>query len=79
MPYASLAAIAYNVLVTQPEMEALKIDRTKLWRYVFEVSLRYHLRPFHNLRHAVDVLLATNSLLRMVSLVRRLGPVRMAA
>jgi len=67
VPYESLAALAYNVLVSQPEMEALtKLDRTRLWHFVTEVSRRYHKRPFHNLRHAVDVLLAATSLLRMV-------------
>jgi len=42
VPYESLAALAYNVLVSQPEMEALtKLDRTRLWRFVTEVSRRY--------------------------------------
>ena len=47
-----------QVLVAQPEMEALtKLDRTKLWRFVTEVSRRYHGRPVSHFapRVAIDV------------------------
>ena len=68
VPYAELPALAYCVLTAHPELSApiSKIDHEKLWRYVCEVAARYHERPFHSFRHAVDVLLATSSLLRLV-------------
>lgn len=37
-----------------------------MWRYVSEIAIHYHLRPFHNFRHAVDVVLATSHLMRLV-------------
>ena len=68
VPYADLPALAYSALISHPELSAQisKIDHTKLWRYVCEVASYYHQRPFHSFRHAVDVLLATSTLLRLI-------------
>lgn len=68
VPYADLPAVAYSALTSHPELSApvSKVDHTKLWRYVCEVAAAYHERPFHSFRHAVDVLLATSKLLRLV-------------
>ena len=66
--YSDLPGLAYAALRSHPELSApaSNIDQDKLWRYVCELSARYHPRPFHSFRHAVDVLLATSSLMRMV-------------
>ena len=69
--YENLPTMAYQVIVMHPEVQSSSIDKTKLWRYVHEISRRYHNRPFHNLRHAVDVLLATSSLMRMIQRTHR--------
>eukprot|EP00325_Prymnesiales_sp_UTEX-LB-985_P014541 CAMPEP_0174756576 /NCGR_PEP_ID=MMETSP1094-20130205/106824_1 /TAXON_ID=156173 /ORGANISM="Chrysochromulina brevifilum, Strain UTEX LB 985" /LENGTH=443 /DNA_ID=CAMNT_0015962481 /DNA_START=48 /DNA_END=1379 /DNA_ORIENTATION=+ len=69
IPYNELPAFAYNTLISHPSIsnKALKINRVKLWHYVCEVARHYHERPFHNFRHAVDVLLATITLIRIIS------------
>jgi hypothetical protein len=69
VPYEELPALAYNILIAHPSIsnKDLRIDRVKLWHYVCEVARHYHQRPFHNFRHAVDVLLATVSLIRIIS------------
>ena len=68
---AKLPTLAYQVLCMHAEVASSPaIDKLKLWRYVCEVSKRYHSRPFHNLRHGVDALLAASTLLRMVRAAR---------
>ena len=64
--YPELRELAFQVLSMHAEVNELGIDKLKLWRYVNEVASRYHERPFHNLRHAVDVLLATSCLMRFL-------------
>ena len=64
--YENLPTLAYQAIMMHAEVQSSAIDKTKLWRYVHEISRRYHDRPFHNLRHAVDVLLATSTLMRMI-------------
>jgi len=68
VPDVELPALAYAALVAQPETSARthEVDVTVLWRFVCEVSSFYHPRPFHSFRHAVDVLLTTCCLLRLV-------------
>ena len=68
VPYDDLPAVAYSALTMHAAVSdpANKLDLTKLWRYVCEVATWYHPRPFHNFRHAVDVLLATSTLIRFI-------------
>lgn len=68
VPYEELPAFAYNTIISHPSVakKELKFNRVKLWHYVCEVEHHYHKRPFHNFRHAVDVLLATVSLIRII-------------
>jgi hypothetical protein len=56
IPYTELPAIVFHVLLSHPAISdaASGLDLAKLWRYVGEIAARYHLRPFHNFRHAVD-------------------------
>ena len=66
VPYAELPRLAYAALIMHPALSHSKVDVEKLWRYVCEIARHYHPRPFHNFRHAVDVLLATSSLVRLI-------------
>ena len=63
-----LPQLAFFALTSHPELSApiSQIDKNKLWLFVNEVAARYHVRPFHSFRHAVDVLLAASTLLRTV-------------
>lgn len=66
VPYDQLNVLAHAALYQHLALFD-KLDRKKLWRFVVEVERRYHqTRPFHNFRHAVDVLLATSTLVRLV-------------
>jgi hypothetical protein len=68
LPYSELAPLAYQVLMAHTVIAdpSHKYELKKLWRYTCEIAGLYHQRPFHNFRHAVDVLLATSSLLKGV-------------
>ena len=68
VPYTDLLALAYHALIMHPAIsaESSKFDLKKLWRYICEIASRYHLRPFHNFRHATDVLLGTAHIMRLV-------------
>lgn len=68
VPYAELPALAYRILLSHPSISGpdSKLHLPKLWTYVCSIAPLYHLRPFHNFRHAVDVLLATSTLLSLV-------------
>jgi len=68
VPYDELPGIAYSALMMHPAISdsSSKFDHAKLWRYVCEIAAHYHPRPFHNFRHAVDVVLATSYLIRTV-------------
>ena len=66
VPYDALPSLGYAFLMAHDEISSSKIDKTKLWHFICEVAARYHARPFHNFRHAVDVLLAASALLKMV-------------
>jgi hypothetical protein len=72
VPYDELPAVAYSALAMHPSLsaEVSKIDKPKLWRFVREVACRYHHRPFHNFRHAVDVMLAVSTLMRLIMIER---------
>ena len=61
VPYERLPRLAFSVLVTHPSIAASAstdrwIDQPKLWRFVCAIFEHYHERPFHNFRHATDVL-----------------------
>jgi len=64
VPYDELPALVYRAILMH--LHEHQIDLRKLWRYVCEIAARYHPRPFHNFRHAVDVVLTTSSLIRTV-------------
>ena len=68
IPYAELPALAYHSLVMHPAISdpSSEIDLAKMWRYTCEIATRYHMRPFHNFRHAVDVLLGVSCLVRLI-------------
>jgi hypothetical protein len=75
LEYSQLPKLAFQLLCVQPELFGMglvgsrtspQFDRPRLWRFVREVAARYHDRPFHNFRHAMDVLLACISLVRMI-------------
>jgi len=68
VPYDELPTIVYSALVMHPAISdaSSKLDLSKLWRYTCEIAARYHLRPFHNFRHAVDVVLASSYLVRVI-------------
>jgi hypothetical protein len=72
VPYEELPSLAYSALAMHPSLSAdvSKIDKPKLWRFVREVARRYHRRPFHNFRHAVDVMLAVSTLMRLIMIER---------
>ena len=67
VPYDDLARVAFHAICANDEIASLGVDHVKLWRYVRAVAERYHKRPFHNLRHAVDVTLAVSILARLVA------------
>lgn len=67
VPYDDLARVAFHAMCANDEITSLGVDHVKLWRYVRTVAERYHKRPFHNLRHAVDVTLAVSILARLVA------------
>jgi len=72
VPYERLPRLAFSVLVTHPSIAASAstdrwIDQPKLWRFVCAIFEHYHERPFHNFRHATDVLLATTSIVQAIS------------
>jgi len=64
IPATELPALCYGVMIEHPEFERFNLRR--LWRYVQEVSYRYHDNPFHSFRHAVDVTICTSFLTRAV-------------
>jgi len=68
VPYEKLPEYVYHALVMHPAIsdKSTNLDLDKLWRFVREIATRYHPRPFHNFRHAVDVVLATSSLIRII-------------
>ena len=68
VPYDELPGIAYSVLIAHPCISdsSSKLNLRKLWRYVCAIAAHYHPRPFHNFRHAVDVLLASSFLARLI-------------
>jgi len=68
LPYDELPAVVYCVIIAHPAVAAAScdLDLRKLYRYVCEIAARYHPHPFHSFRHAVDVVLATSYLIRVV-------------
>ena len=68
VPYDDLPGLAYSALIMHPAISdpSSKLDLIKLWRFVCEIAAHYHPRPFHNFRHAVDVVLASSHLLRCI-------------
>ena len=54
--YDELPALVFHVLLSHPAVSdsASGLNLPKLWRYVGEIAAKYHRRPFHNFRHAVD-------------------------
>lgn len=66
VPYDDLQALAFNILIGSPSIANSQMDQPKLWAYTCEIAARYHRRPFHSFRHAVDVLLAVSVLLRYI-------------
>jgi len=67
VPYEELPALAYHAISTHSSIKnESRIDLPKLWRFINEIYARYHRRPFHNFRHATDVLLGCSTLLRLV-------------
>ncbi len=64
---SELPALAYGVLLRHDEVSSLPgLDPLKLWAYVRETTSSYRPNAFHNIRHALDVLLASSYLVRAI-------------
>jgi len=67
VPRADLAALSFGVLLEHEEVTGLKLCHMRLWKFVLTISTYYHDNPFHNFRHACDVLLASSCLVRLAT------------
>mmetsp|Transcript_19736 Transcript_19736/g.42501 ORF Transcript_19736/g.42501 Transcript_19736/m.42501 type:complete len:386 (-) Transcript_19736:375-1532(-) len=70
VPTADLSALAFGVLMEHDEVVALSFCQARLWNFVQAIAAHYHDNPFHNVRHACDVLLASSCLYRAAANTR---------
>ncbi|KAF7732581.1 3',5'-cyclic-nucleotide phosphodiesterase [Apophysomyces ossiformis] len=54
------AYLLFEHVLNHPELEALRVPEDDLYQFLFDIYNSYHSKnPYHNFRHAVDVLQAT--------------------
>jgi hypothetical protein len=70
VPAAELPALIFGVLLEHEEVSTLALCTSRLWNYVTTIASNYHDNPFHNFRHACDVLLASSCFYRAAACSR---------
>ncbi|KAI8889731.1 HD-domain/PDEase-like protein [Backusella circina FSU 941] len=67
--------ILNQVLETFPELESLRVPSGDLYHFIFDICNSYHsTNPYHNFRHAVDVLQANYYFLCRLGVIKPMCP-----
>jgi hypothetical protein len=70
----NIAGQLFKSLLENSHLKSMKMDHDILARFIHNVSDKYHMRPFHNLQHAINVLHMTAVLVDRANLLDKLKP-----